>query len=370
LFFGLLVGSILAENKAWRPIDFEQLTSLPWKGADEPMENVLETIFREPNIEIRYPVLAAYLRTLPVAQLSRAFDLCIVLEGTQSPDELVAFFLKIWAQRDPRKCWERTRSLFGLVFEDDWLSYDSWKERPRIVVQNMAAVRASRYRLVPSALQSFPLGADRATLGKSERVRILKEFTDKWFRAFGTWPGYSQPSDPRYKDPERDGELNSAFSMGVDQLRSPTAGSANNSVILFEIGLRRWLRTEPAAALQVIQRAQETKWPPRFLGQLESRPAGPSTELFVIWATADLPAMIRWADSLEPQQGNSLATRAKGFLMSRIDAATRQRWLAGAKAADPDEEGSSWLMLHWAAWDPKAALDEAVASGNPGRSGR
>jgi hypothetical protein len=141
LFVGFFLDEVLADERAMGPLDFEPLTSVPWTRADSGMEGDLDAIFREPNLSIRYSVLAEYLRTIPVAELSKAFDLCTRLEGTQTPDVLVAFFLEIWAKRDPRKCWERTRTLFGLVIEHDWLSYDSWEKRPRIVVQDVSALR-------------------------------------------------------------------------------------------------------------------------------------------------------------------------------------------------------------------------------------
>jgi hypothetical protein len=87
-------------------------------------------------------VLGEYLRTIPVEQLGKAFDFCIKLEGTQTPEDLVAFFLKIWAKRDPKGCWKRTKGLFDVVgIGDGWLNYDSWKKRDPITVQNLTAIR-------------------------------------------------------------------------------------------------------------------------------------------------------------------------------------------------------------------------------------
>ena len=113
------VPGAMAERNPWKPADFEPLTSLPWKKPDATLEGVLDAIFREPDSNIRYPVLAEYLRTVSVAQLGKAFDLCIALEGTQTPDELVDLFLPIWAKRDPKACWKRTKELFRLVGIED-----------------------------------------------------------------------------------------------------------------------------------------------------------------------------------------------------------------------------------------------------------
>ena len=170
----LLVSSVvcaMAERNKLKPTDFEPLTSLPWKKPAATLAGVLDAIFREPNPGVRYPVFAEYLRTIPAGELGKAFDLCINLEGTQNPDDLVDLFLSIWARRDPKACWKRTRELFRVVGIDEyWLGYDSWENRPRITVQDRAAIRASRFWLTRAALLSFPGGVDESALPKSERV--------------------------------------------------------------------------------------------------------------------------------------------------------------------------------------------------------
>lgn len=101
LLFISTVVNAKAERNNLKPTDFEPLTGLPWKKPGATLNGVLDAIFREPDYFIRYGVLAEYLRILPVAELGRAFDLCIALEGAQTPDRLVDFFLRIWATRDP-----------------------------------------------------------------------------------------------------------------------------------------------------------------------------------------------------------------------------------------------------------------------------
>ena len=99
LFISTMVNA-KAERNNLKPSDFDPLTSLPWKKPGATLEGVLGAIFREPNIGIRYPVLGEYLRTIPLGQLGGAFDMCIDLEGAQTPDYLIEFFLPIWAERD------------------------------------------------------------------------------------------------------------------------------------------------------------------------------------------------------------------------------------------------------------------------------
>ena len=153
-----LLATALGERNKLRPADFEPLTSLPWKQPDATLESVLDTIFREPNPAIRYPVLAEDLRTIPVRQLGKAFDLCINLEGTQTPDNLVFFFLRIWSKRDATGCWKRTRELFQLVgFEEGWLAYKTWNTR--ISVQNISAFAHRNSGSNRSTLEGFPMGS-------------------------------------------------------------------------------------------------------------------------------------------------------------------------------------------------------------------
>ena len=363
LLFSSAVAAIAGRNNL-KPSDFEPLTSLPWEKPNATTEMVLDAIFREPNINIRYPLLADYLRIVPIEDLGKAFDLCIGLEGAQTPNQLVAFFLPIWAKRDPKACWKQTRELFRLVgFEDGWLIYDGWKKRPRITVQDLNAIQKSSFWLEQSALMSFPLGIEESSLPKKERVRIMKEFADRWFVAFGTWPGrgYS-PRGASTWYPDRTNRWINIFERPQDQLRGLTKSSVSDDETAFELALRRWLQAEPVAAPEIIKTAQETKWPP-LAGQTQERSVGPSLELFMIWAKADLPAMVRWAEPLDIRK-DEFARTAKGFLMSRVDAETSERWLADAKSTNPEEDFTSPLLADWAKWDAKPAFAAAVATKN------
>ena len=366
-------ASALAERNKLQPTDFEPLTSLPWKKPDATLAGVLDAIFREPNLAIRYPVLAEYLRTIPVAELGKAFELCIDFAGTQTPDELIYFFLPIWGERDPKTCWKRTRELFRFVgIEDGWLGHDSWKETYRITVQDPKAIRASRFWIGDrNSLNSFPIGVDRSSLPRKERVRLMKEFTDEWLDAFGSWTGYEPvPRSPyylwSYADAPNDVARRFADPLDADSIHR-TLGNLGNYAYHeaeFEVIVRRWLQAKPAAAPEILKLVQEKKWPPSE-GKLEPRAAGPSIELLLIWAKTDLPAMIRWAESLDLRK-DDLALKAKGFLMSRVDAETRERWLAEAKSDKAEDDRTENLLTGWAGWDPTAALDAALATKTPG----
>lgn len=354
-------SNLVAGRRNLPPADYGPLTSLPWKGTDATLDSALNSIFREPNVAIRYPVLGEYLRTIPVEQIGAAFDMCIKLEGTQQPEDLVALFLEIWAKRDPQACWGRVKDLFDVVgIEGGWLNYDSWLKRDAITVQSASAIRASPFYLPSSALKSFPVGVDQSVLAKNERVKILNEFAQKWFFAFGSWPGYDRKSLRRYED--RSHEIEYAFGMSIEQFRGRRQGhTITSGRIEFEIGMRRWLEMEPSSAVEVLKQAQEAKWPSP--GRIEPL-SGLSIELMMLGAKADLPAMIRWAETLEISKGEP-ALRVKGFLMSRVDAPTRDRWLEEAKSAAVDEDRSSNLIDEWARWDPKKGLEAAVARKDP-----
>ena len=361
------VAEAMAERNHLKPSDFEPLTSLPWKKPDATLESVLDAVFREPNLAIRYPVLAEYLRTIQVRQLGKAFELCVDLNGVQTPDELVQLFLPIWAERDPKACWKRTKELLHLVgIEDGWLAHDSWKEMPRITVQDISAIRASRFWIGDRhSLNSFPIGVDRSSLPRKERIRLMKDFTDVWLGEFGSWTGYEPVQRNPYSVWSYADTPNGVVHHFADRPDSESmsrilpniGGYGIGAEAEFEVAVRRWLQAEPSAAPEILKLVREKKWPPSQ-GQMEPRVAGPSTELLIIWAKADLPAMVRWADGLDIRK-DDVGAKAKGLLMSRVDAGTRNRWLADAKSADEKLDRTGALLKEWAGWDPKPALDAA-----------
>ncbi len=349
----------MAERNKLKPTDFEPLTSLPWEKPDATIESVLDAIFREPNLSIRYPLLAEYLRAIHVVELNKTFDLCIDLEGTQTPNDLVEFFLPVWAERDPLACWERTKELFQIVgIDDGWLSYDSWGGRERITMQDLSSIRASRFWLERKALLSFPGGIEKSALPKEERLQILKEFADVWFRAFASWPGYPRPAPQYsyargYSDVAPD--LVAMFSRSVEELRRYVETSnMSRGEAAFMVAARRWLEADPASAPEILKRAKATKWPP------DQHFSDDPVELFILWAKADLAAMIQWTESLDLGK-DDFAMEAREFLMSRVEAGRRERWFAEAKL---DEDNLHRLLEVWAEWDPKVALDAAVATDN------
>ncbi len=356
----LLAASLaLAERNPIKPSDFKPLTELPWEKSDASLEEVLEAIYLEPNMAIRYPVLAEYLRVIPGSQLETAFDRCIALEGFQTPSQLVELFLAIWAGRDPDSCWRLTQKLFHVVgIEGGWLAYDSWNARDKITVQDLEAIRTSTFWLDSSALASFPLGVDRSEVPVEERVRLMKEFIETWLAAFHSWPGDLWS---HYDFDAR--SLMYVFRASDSELK----GFINQSHYLYdkaavELALRRWLKTKPSAAIDVLQVGREMKWTTH--NGTSPEPWRPPPELLMLWADADLPATVRWAKELDPH--NPGAAEAKGFLMGRVGETTRESWLSEARKEDAGKDAENdavkSLLGGWAQWDPHPALEAALAT--------
>jgi hypothetical protein len=348
-----------------RPGDFEPLTELPWESPGATLERVLDRIFREPNPTTRYPVLAEYLRTIPGERLADAFDRSIANEGTQTPDDLVEFLLEIWARRGPQACWDRTKQLFHVVgIEEGWLGYDDWGTQPRIKVRDLHAIQRSPFWLRRDSLLSFPWGVNDANVPEEEHVKIPKEFADLWLTTFKSWPGYDRPARSQSSQYSDGGaEFVRSFRMTDKETRAFLQQPLQTDAGAVEVAMRRALKSDPASGRELIQLRRDISWSKELNRQ--DAPGLPSTEFLDIWSQVDLAAAVKWADSLDIGKDHSYGM-FRGFLMNRIDAATRARWLAQA-APDAAGEGPGDLinlLSAWAASDPEPAVDAALATGN------
>jgi hypothetical protein len=349
----------------WKLEDFQPLTELPWDDAEsKPLTEVLTVIFREPDPQIRYPVLATYLRQIPVGRFGDAFDQCIIMEGRQTPDGFMEFLLRIWAERDPVTCWERTQGLFQVIgIEYGWLNYDSWKRRDRITVRDAKAIQASPIWMENEGdLLGFPFGVQASSRPKEEKVKMLRAFADAWFSAFHSWPGYEL--NDAYEPQSDYGsyyhhtavELLKAFAARPESVRERNPdGRGPDYRASVEVGLRRWLKSEPQAALEILKKRNELIAPVHDeWGNLQ--PSGPSTEWLMIWRQVDLAAMTQWVESL----GAGKSVRERSMLMSWVDEPTRTRWL---KEAKKDSESTFELLIgSWASWNPQPAMEAALAT--------
>lgn len=371
-----LTGFVHAGAPEWQLKDFRPLAELPWKepSKGEPPPHleveVLRKIFSEPILDIRYSVLDAYLRLIDAGDMSRAFDHCIELEGTQMPDQFVSFFLNIWAERDPKGCWERVESLFQIVaFERGWLAYDSWGN-PRITMKNLDAVRASKFWLGGKSLLAFPKGVERSELPAAERVKYLNAFAQAWFKVFQNWPGVPDAPYGASFYPM----MARTLEIPVDVLKS----GVNNTTFVsaaagYEVSVRRQLNAEPSRALELVEEIRTKIWSDddnevRKLNTFKVVDQVPSLEFLQLWADFNLPELITWVESL-PAERHDFSLAAKGLLMSRVDAAVRNRWLEEAKKRPLDKDGCgdyTSLLVNWGRWDLAPAFAAALATKNDG----
>ena len=260
---------VLAERNHLRPSDFEPLTSIPWERKGMTVEGVLESLYRETNEAIRYEMLTEYLLVIPVRQLGQAFDICLNLEGTETPGRLLDLYLPIWTIRDPQGCWKRTRELFRSTCTGaSWKAYERWENEP-MKLTDPDVMRTSRFRIEPPVLLSFPVALESAGLPRRDRVRLLKEFADLWFGTFGTWPN---PAPERPLESGR--RLKDALGPAGDQWRHGLAGGNNGGFDAYsEILARRGLVKKPGAALEIVKSIADQKFDPAP-GQKDQRPMG------------------------------------------------------------------------------------------------
>jgi len=343
----------------WKPTDFQPLTSLPWKTNEHStafelheVPKIVECIFREPNPDIRYPVLAEYLCKVPMLHFAAVFDVALVLEGTQTPNDLVALMLRIWAERDPQEAWERVQELVRLVgLEDGWLQYDSWNRRPKITVQDLAALRASRYWLGRNALLTFPLGVEASEAPQADKVRLLKAFADMWFEKFQSWPGARKNGYVSVSPGLMDmfGAAPYDHVRGVNESQPGTMSDA-----AFEVGLRRWISERPREGPEVIQRILHQHWVSDPYTHVFEHDAIISKDFLLTWSQAEFQSLIVWSNSAE-QTSPEAGWIAKCLMMPHVDNARREKWLSGLTTK---ELGNRLHLL--APWNPELAMEWAV----------
>ncbi|WP_395753201.1 hypothetical protein [Prosthecobacter sp.] len=349
----LVMAQAQTQRLHWKPTDFQPLHELPWKDKElQEVPKIVERIFREPNSAIRYPVLAEYLRQVPLLHFAYAFDIAVLLEGTQKPDAVVSLMLRIWAERDPQEAWERTQELAKLVgFEEGVLSYDSWTRRPKIEVQDRAALQHSHYWLRPRALLTFPLGVEASELPKEEKLRLLKAFADYWFRRFQCWPGTVTPP----YSPEEVRLLDMFHTGSYEGLRRGEVNpNADMSDAAFQVGLRRWLIEHPAEAPGIVQRMVYRFWAAGPMPSANEDESVASRDFLLLWSQVDLSSLMAWADAAQETMPKT-AWLARCIMMSRVDKDTRDRWIA---AIDPAQIHDRLDVL--APWSPELAMERAI----------
>lgn len=339
----LTCATALAQRNNLQPKDFEPLTSLPWVDNEKAtLEQVIDRIFREPNMDVRYPVLGAYLRQLPVKDLRPAFDQAVAREGTQTPNALVYFLLYIWAERDPSTAWEKTRDLFEVVgIEDGWLSFDSWENDP-IVVQNRAAIEKSPFWLDRYTLMGLVEGLDDSGAQESGQLRMMKAFADLWFERFKCWPDSRANRWRHYPGRTTDSfdAVIAAFTgkPSVEMSPSYSAGSSQESRTVHEVQFRRWLKAHPDGMNKLLDAGVHI-----------------SPELLVIWHHVNAPALQAWALEAHPEEPLlDVARNVRCMIMPEVSAAQRKTWISQMLHGDVDN------ICRLASWWPQLAMESAV----------
>jgi hypothetical protein len=358
----------LAQRVDWKPSDFAPLMEVPWEKDNAAMKDVLQTIFREPDPEIRYAALAGYLEMIPVGHLDEAFEVSVNLEGCQEPNEMVSLFLAIWGRRDPEVAWKKARALFDVtVIDGDPLSLDSWSNPP-LQVADLAALRASPIWLSSwfNPIDGLAEGVQAADLPLPLKTRLLKEISNLVLDRLGRLP-CQQPVNGQHQ--ATSWELCRVFKTSLPELgdlvryRGYGAGSAGFQPATIRAGLVRWLCLKPQDAIKILDVTKQIEWPAEVKMTAADQRV-PSLDFLMQWARLDLPAMIRWTEAQGIRDG-FVGIEARGLLMSRVDGTTRKRWLREARGAKDDDDLRAKLLEQWAQWDPVEALKAAVETRDP-----
>jgi hypothetical protein len=335
-----------AQRLSWKPHDFKPLTELPWLDV-KPHEvpKVIERIFREPNNDIRLSVLTSYLKDeVPLIHFGLAFDLAIALEGVQRPNHLVSMMLEIWARRDPEAAFERVKQLFDLVgIENGWLNYDSWHHRDTITVQNLEAIRKSRFWIDRDTIASFPYDADLSDFDSARKRSLLKAFMDQWFDHFEDWP----------QENKRTQDLPELFQVLDSGTLPPEPAEGPAAEMFFEISMRKGLAFAPNSAAKLMRQIKSKRWQADDERRLPEQAATVSREFLLLWSQLDFDGMRRWVE-IQPKEE---VWTAKCILIHRVDEKTRRNWL---REIPEKELGDALNEL--AGWQPEMAMEKALRS--------
>ncbi|MFO1484241.1 MAG: hypothetical protein U1F71_12860 [Verrucomicrobiaceae bacterium] len=355
----LTCNTVLAHRNNLGPMDFDPLTTLPWvEKREDTLEHVIERIFREPNLHIRYPVLGEYLRQIPTKDLDRAFDQAVALEGTQTPDEMVSFLLYIWAQRDPVSAWKKTRPLFDVVgIEHGWLAFDSWENDP-IQVQNRSAIEKSPFWLRRSTLLGFAEGLDDSKVSETERVGMMKAFADLWFERFKCWPK-GGPTTYHGRTPQDACRVISAFNTDSSTLNlSIVSGGSWDCRAGCEVLWRRWLVSHPDRMSDVIESIRSTFWPSERWPEPTLETAAKITpELLHVWLRINALAFKVWASEVHTDPFLFDAAQiARCMIMTEVPSEQRSRWVSQMLHGEAGTNNIERL----AEWQPQIAMESAM----------
>lgn len=341
-----------------RPTDYDPVVSAPWEPEGVSVDAVVRRIYLEPMSNIRAGLLADYLERVPVSEFGKVFDLAISLEGFQCPDETAHQILSNWARRDPESAWVKTKELVGLAgIESSWLGYAGW-DHGRLHVVSREAIQRAGYRLSPQVLVAFPVALDASDLTGAQRVRLMKEFNELWYRHFDVWPrGFGSWGSSSRGDFSR---ILEAKGESLQFANSSISGGADGDVA-YELIVRRRLVEDVKSARSLVEEMSQ-----RHSGEVNwtgRRPQGaglPSSAFLLLWARADKDDLVRWSDEVAAAHPDT-AWLAKCILMSFVDATTRETWLRSIVGTEHFEARLELLSQ----WEPELAMQLAIKSAEP-----
>lgn len=334
------------------------LSRLPWVESDLSTEEVLKEIFREPALQIRYPVMQAFLEQLPVEEWPEVFDLCIELQGLQIPDHLVGVMMESWAMRDPNTAWEKCETLFDIVIEDIPFS-DSWQDE--IVVINPAAVAKSDFWLSrKGSLRGFINGLKQVGATNELDARLLHEqFKERYEKRFGELPGAAVV--PLEQEMEAEFTVVNLLSCPVEKIpdilheRKQSWGRD-----LFSRALIRWLHLKPKEGLKIASFAKKF-FDPQNIIESPDRAFVPH-DFMLEWICLDRQGYKKWLSDQQGWQYSEGVGVAKAFL----DKKEEREWFGRDGLFDGRSYDLELVMGTWAMHDPERAIPEAWNLGYEG----
>jgi hypothetical protein len=363
----LLAPPLLAQRLSWKPADFAPLTAFAWQDdAGLPINDVLKSIYREPDLCVRYTALASYLETVPVKRLEAAFKACLLFDGTQCPDDTVDIVLSVWGRRDPMAAMAMARKCFAVVITvGDPLSLDSWNHPPTQAMEP-AAFRSSSFYLTQVPCGLGP-AIESSNMAREDRIKLLQDFATLSVQATGKLPSTQHRISTMFASGDAVPGLRVAFERGIFGLpglveNGPEPGFTSRAFDAACVRLVALDATKLPQTLEAIARLKSTP-----LGDETDRVQEteiPSDRFLKEWERLDYPSLLRWTET-QPMHDITAGVRARGMLMSRVDEETRLRWVREASELTGDNEPKLSLFGAWALWNPEAALKAALETKNP-----
>ena len=351
----------------WKPMDFSPLVDLPWKRPGATLSRTLEVVFKEPDAGIRYPVLAEYFRTeIPLADLARAFEICLTLDGRQDATDLIALLLPIWAQREPETAWNKAQSLVGaVVLEGSPLDLDSWRG-PTVKVVNRKAWVASKIWMEPRALAGLGVGISSAEMPVESRRRLLKEYASFYVDHFDALPepGGAEGGGRGY--PGANPRLIKTLELPAGEFSQEVSGNDPGEPAALQAGFNRWLAQEPKLGMKLLELQEELSEKAKSAVGSATPVRLPQPSFYLLWRQVDPAGLLSLALSEDPDLAEA-SERARVVMMADrplTDEVTRRlaKRSVGANTSE-EEEGDECRLLAW--YDPQAAWQLALRLKDP-----